>query len=104
MSNKSDVLRRTSRFRWTHKQRVCLVAWSSLVPSLSGRQIFIAYSTIFHTVSDKNLTRGKAGYEAKPGLRRRLIKEPGNEQGPIICLRGLEVNKLSLLDVITIVT
>ena len=49
----------------------------SLVPSLSARQIFIAYSiknilkkkikknqkkkSIFHTVSDKNLTRGKAG-------------------------------------------
>ena len=30
---------------------------SSLVPSLSARQIFIAYSM-------KNLTRGKAGYEA----------------------------------------
>ena len=35
----------------------------SLVPSLSAPQIFIA--SIFHTVSDKNLRRGKAGNEAR---------------------------------------
>ena len=33
----------------------------SLVPSLSATQIFIAYS--MKNVSDKNLRRGKAGYE-----------------------------------------
>ena len=45
----------------------------SLVPSLSARQIFIAYSmkNRFHTVSDKNLTRGKAGYEASGSTRSR---------------------------------
>ena len=37
----------------------------SIVPSLSAPQIFIAYSMKNRGVSDKNLRRGKAGYEAK---------------------------------------
>ena len=38
----------------------------SLVPSLSASDFYrLQYEkSIFHTVSDKNLTRGKAGYEA----------------------------------------
>ena len=47
--------------------------WGSLVPSLSAPQIFIADSMknrgVFHTVSDKNLRRGKAGYEASNGVQ-----------------------------------
>ena len=55
---------------YMYTQLVCVIqGWhinhthtcTSLVPSLSVRQIFIAYSMIFHTT---NLTRGKAGYEA----------------------------------------
>ena len=49
----------------------------SLVPSLSARQIFIAYSMKNrYTVSDKNLTRGKAGYEATDIVH---VSPSGNE-------------------------
>ena len=43
------------------------------IPSLSAPQIFIAYSMKNQGVSDKNLRRGKAGYEANQIWREALV-------------------------------